>query len=201
MGPQIVSNTASRIVEQLMDQLGPCVLLGIPAGEKGPRIRGWQKLKQEDMTQEYLAGLNHGGNIGVLLGQTSGGLCTIDADTDAFLDLFLSSNPHLRESLISKGARGGNVWVIPSGEYPRSAKLRLNGSPWGEWRADGNQTIIHGTHPSGCIYSNNSKRPLRIEFASINWPDGLLLPWHPKSNGPQKPRGTGEFFIIPSGPL
>ena len=32
------------------------------------------------------------------------------ADTDVFLELFLSTNPNLQESLISKGMRGGNVW-------------------------------------------------------------------------------------------
>jgi ATP-dependent Clp protease ATP-binding subunit ClpA len=32
------------------------------------------------------------------------------------------------------------------------------------WRADGNQTVIFGRHPTGCDYRNNGKRPLEIEF-------------------------------------
>ena len=69
-------------VVRIRDQLGPCVLLKVPIGEKGPRIRGWQRLRQTDMTLEYLASVNHGQNIGVLLGGPSEGLCTIDADGD-----------------------------------------------------------------------------------------------------------------------
>jgi hypothetical protein len=144
-------------VDALMDKLGACLLLRIPQGKKGPITPDWQKLTQEDMIAEYLAGLNPGGNIGVLLGKASDGLGTVDADTDDFLDQFLSVNPHLRESLISKGARGGNVWLRSKGGYPTSAKLKLNGESWGEWRADGNQTVIHGTHPNGCSYSHNGK--------------------------------------------
>jgi hypothetical protein len=83
------------------------------------------------MTPEYLAGLNHGGNIGVSLGKASGGLCTIDADTDGFLESFLIANPDLRESLISKGARGGNVWVRIKRDYPPNAVLKFNGEKWG----------------------------------------------------------------------
>ena len=51
----------------------------------------------------YLANLNHGHNIGVLLGQASNGLCTIDCDDDAALEAFLRCNPQLRDSLISRG--------------------------------------------------------------------------------------------------
>jgi hypothetical protein len=34
------------IVEQLTDQLGPCVLLKIPSGEKGPRTPDWQSSRR-----------------------------------------------------------------------------------------------------------------------------------------------------------
>ena len=99
-------------------QLGPGVLLKIPTGEKGPRIRGWQRLRQTDMTPEYLASLNHGQNIGVLLGAASEGLCSIDIDNDNQLEAFLRLNLGLRESLISRGARGGNVWIRSRGRIP-----------------------------------------------------------------------------------
>jgi len=63
------------IVEEILRQLGPCVLLSIPPGEKGPRLKGWQNLTRNDMRADYLTGLNHGNNIGVLLGAASEGLC------------------------------------------------------------------------------------------------------------------------------
>ena len=71
------------------------------------------------MTPAYLASLNHGQNIGVLLGAASEGLCTIDVDDDDRLEAFLSLNPCLRESLISRGSRGGNVWIQESRENTR----------------------------------------------------------------------------------
>ncbi len=80
-------------VVRIRDQLGPCVLLRIPLGEKGPRTKDWQKLTPADMTPPYLASLNHGDNIGVSLGAASEGLCTIDADNEKFLESFLSLNP------------------------------------------------------------------------------------------------------------
>ena len=187
-------NVRGNIVQQIMDRLGPCTLLKIPSGKKGPITPDWQKLTQEDMTADYLAGLNHGGNIGVLLGKASGGLCTVDADTDDFLNQFLSANPNLRESLISKGARGGNVWLRSKGGYPASAKLKLNGESWGEWRADGNQTVIHGTHPNGCSYSHNGKRPLDIEFATIVWPPQVTASFIPKKSSQP---GVKNFLYFP----
>ncbi|MEY4438452.1 MAG: hypothetical protein RL249_864, partial [Actinomycetota bacterium] len=42
----------------------------------------------------------------------------------------------------------------------------------GEWRATGGQTVIFGTHPSGCRYRRLVKAvPVQITFAEINWPD------------------------------
>jgi putative DNA primase/helicase len=177
-------------VERIRNQLGPCVLLGIPLGQKGPRTRGWQKLTPSDMTPAYLESLNHGQNIGVLLGAASQGLCTIDADDDDLLESFLTLNPGLRESLISRGERGGNVWLRIAGDYPAGGKLSLAGKSWGEWRSDRNQTVFYGKHPTGRDYTNNGKRPLIIAFSAINWPDGISVPW--KQSGSKTLRKSGE---------
>jgi D5-like protein len=77
------------------------------------------------------------------------------------------------------------VWIRVEGEYPRPGKLVLAGKPWGEWRADGHQTVIHGRHPSGRDYTNNNKRPLEIEFSEINWLEGLELPWEQRPPFPE----------------
>ena len=174
---------AEGIADKIIKLIGPAVLLPIPTRDKGPKIPGWQKLTLSEMTASYLASLE-GGNIGVLLGAASGGLVSIDADSDDFLEAILVANPWLRESLITQGARGGNVWLRTQGTFPKSGKIKAaDGSPWGEFRADGNQTVIYGTHPSGCGYSNNKKAPLCVEFATIKWPAGLRLPWEP-AEGP-----------------
>ena len=112
------------------------------------------------------------------IGGPSEGLCTIDADGDEYLKELLALNPGLRETLTSKGDRGGNIWLRVRGPYPPSGRIKtLQGAGFGEWRADGNQTVIYGRHPSGRDYSNNGKRPLGIEFTEIIWPENVLLPW------------------------
>ena len=183
--------------EQILEQIGPAVLLSIPRGEKGPRKLRWQKLTLADMTPSYLASLNHGHNIGVLLGQASNGLCTIDCDDDPALEAFLRCNPQLRESLISRGRLRGNVRVRILGEYPKAAKLkREDGTAAGEWRATGNQTVIFGKHPSGADYVNNGKSPLEITFAKIRWPDCLEQPW--KASAPQPTQTASESDFTPN---
>jgi P4 family phage/plasmid primase-like protien len=59
----------------------------------------------------------------------------------------------------------------------------------GEWRATGNQTVIHGTHPgTGRPYRREvDKPPVRIRFEDIHWPEGLHLPWLPPAPPPVSP--------------
>src|SRR5260370_20013658 len=80
------------LVSELRELIGSeVVLLPIPRGRKGPIIEGWQHFTSEKMKEpEYLAQLNHGGNIGVLLGN---GLITIDLDYHAAVEAFLDVNP------------------------------------------------------------------------------------------------------------
>jgi hypothetical protein len=171
----------SGIGHQLTERLGPCVLLPIPKGQKGPRLRGWQKFTLADMTESHLASLENS-NVGVLLGAASEGLVSVDCDSDEFLDSMLSVNPVFHGSLISRGSRGGNIWLRMRGPFPKTGKIKTaSGEPWGEWRSDGSQTVIHGTHPSGSLYQTNDHSPLDIEFDSIIWPPGLQLPWSQQS--------------------
>ena len=88
--------------------------------------------------------------VGVLQGQGGGGICSVDCDTEEGFQAFKGLNPKLLPAtLVSQGARGGNVWFRLRGDYPKSVPITdADGQPWGEWRADGNQTIILGTHPS-----------------------------------------------------
>ena len=176
---------ASGIVSHLRGLLGKdVVLLPIPSGQKGPITRGWQTTTVATMSEPaYLESLARG-NIGVVLGRNSGGLCSIDFDTDAAGEEFLSLNPPFRETLRSRGSRGFNCWVRIVGKFPVSGKLTggtlVDGKPsaLGEWRANGNQTVIHGIHPSGCHYERfHEVLPIEVPFESIVWPDMWSLPW------------------------
>lgn len=180
----------THIVEQLRDLVGrDVVLLPIPPGEKGPRFTGWQNVTAASMEDPaYLARLNHGGNIGVLLGQPSGGLCSIDVDDDAALDEFLALNPALQATLRTRRARGGNLWVRVQGDYPPLTKLiAQDGRGWGEWRADGGQTVIHGAAMDARKGESApvpylmlvAASPVCIRFADIVWPARLIVPGTP----------------------
>ncbi len=123
-------------------------------------------------------------NIGVLLGAASGGLCTLDLDNDRDVELLLSVNPGLRNTTRTKRVRGCNFWIIVEGSYPPSGPLIIveNGvtRPIGEWRADGNQTLIHGcaidrhkgeTEPTDYRFLNEV-RPIGIRFDELVLPEG-----------------------------
>ena len=167
-------------VLDVIERLGPkAVLLPIAKGQKGPKIAGWQKITIERMSDtSYLGNLN-GSNIGVLLGSASDGLCAIDVDTDEGLPAFLKLNPILQTTLITKGARGGQIWVRIVGEYPKLTKLKtVDNTDFGEWRGDGGQSVIYGVHPSGKPYEYLvDAPPIEIKFDAIIWPDDLVLPW------------------------
>jgi phage/plasmid-associated DNA primase len=133
----------------------------------------------EDPT--YLAKLNGQVNIGVLLGD---GLCTIDIDDNKYVKPFFSLNPKLRKTLRTCRRRGCNLWIRIKENYPPACKLKTkDGKNWGEWRADGNQTLIHGKaigkgERKATGYTVQVARPpVVMAFHEIKWPDDLVLPW------------------------
>ena len=168
------------IVVHLRTLLGnDVVLLPVTRGQKAPCLSNWQHTTVDDMTRpEYLAALAQG-NIGILLGEASGRLCAIDIDDDEGVEPFLELNPSLRSTLRSKGARGQQIWVRVTTEYPKLSKLVSDeAGPWGEWRADGGQSVIHGIHPKGAAYHFiNEAPPIEVRFEDINWPDHVRQPW------------------------
>jgi hypothetical protein len=170
------------------------VLLHCGKGIKGARWKGWQNTTIEMMRDpRYRRTLGKAANLAVLLGASSGGLCTIDIDDDASIEPFLMLNPKLRETLRSRGKRGCNLWVRMQGDYPRTYPLKgRDGSNWGEWRSHQSCTMIHGLHPEGVSYTFTPEvPPIEIKFDQIVWPAELLLPWKqekPKSD----PGATSE---------
>lgn len=196
----------NQVIETIVADLrGPAVLLAVPRGKKAPRAAGWQKHTLADMTRpEYLASLNHGGNVGVLLGHASAGLCALDFDFDADADLFLCLNPALASALRTRGARGCQVWVRIEGEFPPSGDAKDEaGRKAAEWRADGRQSIIAGVHPSGVDYRRLvDAPPAALAFDALRWPEGWRLPWKPEPVQVPRARPADEdqsVIILPSG--
>jgi hypothetical protein len=85
------------------------LLVSWPRGKKGCKGTDFTKVTALDMADpEYLARLAQG-NIGVVQGEASGGIGSIDIDDDAGAEEFLTLNPDLRETLRTRGARGCNI--------------------------------------------------------------------------------------------
>lgn len=181
MNAAAVNDSSGSISRHLISLLGDdVVLLRCNKGEKGPRWRGWQTTTIEKMKDErYLKALDKHQNIAVLLGSASGGLCSIDIDDDEMVEPFLALNPGLAATLRSRGKRGCNFWIRIQGSLPPSSNLaRVDGSPWGEWRSDRHNTMIHGIHPEGGCYTRSPEvPPIAMRFEQIQWPDDLVLPW------------------------
>jgi hypothetical protein len=190
----------SIAIERLTALLPGAVLLPISRREKAPRgfdAKDWQNTTfEETQRHHYQARLRQAENTGVLLGQPSGSLCAIDIDDDELIQGFLDLNPDFARTLCSKGQRGCQFWVIIEGDYPHQvAKLKHpDGRTYGEWRADGGQSVIRGVHPEGMHYQLLcDSPPVRIRFDQIRWPLALVLPWKnsPATNGkPGAPAGA-----------
>ena len=153
------------------------VLLPVKSRTKYPPLKQWQDTTYEDTQEEaYQQKLESHGNTGILLGEASEHLCSIDFDDDEALTDFLKNNSSLRVTLQTTAKRGANLWVIINGDYPRSEQLKDRlGKPIGEWRANGNQTIIQGIHPEGNSYNIKVNRPpVRINYSDLNW--GNIIP-------------------------
>jgi hypothetical protein len=69
-----------------------------------------------------------------------------------------------------------------------------SGKEIGEWRADGNQTIIAGTHPEGMPYQFVVENPGGpISYDAIIWPKSILAPHATES---QRVRGVIEKEVV-----
>lgn len=166
----------STTVAELQRLLGACVLLQCDG--KRPVSNGWQHIRLDDMTQYYLSKLK--GNIGVSLGGASGGLCVIDFDLDDLVEPFLQINPTLAATFRTRGRRGCAFWLRIRGDCPRSRKLKSSsGKAVGEFRANGNQSIVSGIHPdTNMPYQWLVKMPVvEMEADSIRWPEGIVNPF------------------------
>jgi hypothetical protein len=117
-----------NLVSYLLGMFDTLVLLvAWPSGRKGCKGVDFTKVTHQDMMDpEYRRKLT-AGNIGVVQGEASGGIGSLDIDDGAGVEEFLTLNPDLRETLRPRGARGCNVWFYPEGEVPRSGRLKRHG--------------------------------------------------------------------------
>lgn len=162
-----------------MNSLGGVV---VPMRDKTPLLKNWPRLRSQDCTNDWLlTQFNRGNeNIGIVLGEPSSGLISIDFDAEEPLAEFLALNPMAVGTLRTKAVRGCNLWFRIKGEYPPLTILKKEDRIFAEWRSTGGLTVIAGIHPSGEHYISNNKSPLKINFNELKWPLGVE--WkHPTS--------------------
>lgn len=162
-------------LEQFAALLGDDVFF-VPCatGTKTPLVTYKERPFEGTKTQAYRAVFAAADvNIAVYLGKASGGLCALDFDRDEDLTAFLTVNPRLATSLLSRASRGAQLWVRITGEYPKSCKAAHF-----EWRATGNLSTISGRHEKGMDYQLLCENPpAKLAFDEIRWPEGWELPW------------------------
>jgi hypothetical protein len=196
----VVTNAVDPVPE-LQRFLGHAVFINWPKGVKGTN-RPWKHFTLGKMTPDYLAALKTG-NIGVSLGDASEGLCAVDVDQDALVESFRKANPQLADTFQTHGRRGCVFWFRLLGPCPRSRTLKdSSGNSVGEFRSNGNQSIVWGIHPdTKNPYQWLVKKPVvKIELDSICWPTGIVNPFAP-DNSPQQnlPKGDSPNGLITDG--
>jgi hypothetical protein len=198
----IQTETADRVAE-LRSLLGDDVLLlSWPLGSKGTKKK-WGDLTIAAMNDPAYLEKLAAGNVGVALGEVSGGLCVVDIDKDELVERFLADNPALKNTLQTYGARGRGFWVKAIGDYP-AAVLKFktaSGEDCGEFRTNGCQSIVSGTHPGGAEYKIVVRqRPLKIAYGSIDF-SSFKRPLKTTADGEAKKTRANSEFAQPLPPL
>jgi hypothetical protein len=198
----VQTQTTDRVAE-LRSLLGDDVLLlSWPLGSKGTKKK-WGHLTVDAMNDPAYLEKLAAGNIGVALGEVSGGLCVVDIDKDELVERFIADNPDLKNTFQTYGARGRGFWVKAIGDYPaKMVKLKTaSGEDCGEFRTNGCQSIIAGRHPSGAEYRVVCRRPpVEVACGSIDF-SGFKQPLKKTTAADKsKPREI-ENFARPLPPL
>ncbi len=138
----------------------------VNAPGKQPIEAGWQA---KPLTlKDVLPHLKKGGNVGLLCGRHSNGLCLLDLDDH--MQEFLEYFPGLKDApiVLRKGAPNrGKIVLQIIGDLPKNKKWN---SVHVEFLATGNQGVIPPSiHPSGEPYEiiNTDKPPLEYDAARL----------------------------------
>lgn len=125
-------------------------IVPVPYGLKAPTLDGWQNLRLGvDDLPRYFNG--HPSNIGVLLGEPSGGLIDVDLDSPEAVQLAETFLP-ATGGIFGRQSKPRSHWLytVVNGS-PKTKQYRdPDGTMLVEVRSTGGQTVFPGsTHPSG----------------------------------------------------
>jgi len=140
--------------------------LPIPAKEKGPRLRGWTKLRlSEAELPRYFTGE---GNIGLLLGQPSGWLVDVDLDCPEAIELASEYLPPTDAKSGRTNAPCSHWWYICPGAKTKKHTFPGTKQIIAEIRSTGTQTVVGpSVHPSGDVYDPLAGDPASVDPESL----------------------------------
>jgi P4 family phage/plasmid primase-like protien len=155
--------SSARAAERYIER-GWCPV-PIPRGEKGPQLKGWEglRLTAADIPKHF----TNGQNVGIITGEASGGLVTVDLDCPEAVAL---AGRFLQPTLTSgrDSVPDGHWWFIAPGLEHREFKGIPRTASEGtilELRSTDHQTVVEpSVHPSGERYrwSRSGLEPLEI---------------------------------------
>ncbi len=129
-------------------------VIPVPSGEKNPNRRGWQTERRsiEDVPRLW----TNGQNVGILLGERSGGVCDVDLDSPKAAAVA----PYLLPATLTSGrpSKPNSHLLYRADPVPETKLFKLAGKGDGrsvvELRSTGAQTLAPPSlHPSGERYS------------------------------------------------
>ena len=143
-------------------------VIPIPLGQKAPVLRNWQALRvTTDTLEEYFNG--EAQNIGLLLGEPSGGLVDIDLDTD---EAVVAAPYFLPPTFIyGRGNRPASHYLLQvpgatTRKWQHGSKMLV------ELRSTGCQSLIPPSiHPDGDVY----RRDVHSKSVATMGIDDLLV--------------------------
>jgi hypothetical protein len=126
-----------------------CAPVPIPACEKGPRTPGWQNLRiTEAHASRYFNGKC---NIGIILGEASGGLIDIDLDCHEAIDFAPKFLPKT-DAKFGRRSKPSSHWLYRAPGIAPSLTFRdpITGGTLVELRGDGGRQTVFppSIHPS-----------------------------------------------------
>lgn len=151
---------------ELLEAAGQYVARGwcvvpIPAGQKGPVVPGWQslRLRAEDLPAHFGAA----GNVGLILGEPSGGLVDVDLDCDEAVSLAAEYLPPTAAVSGRASRPGSHRWYVAEGATTRRHQDPRTKAAIVEIRSTGAQTVVWPSiHPSGELYEPMAGEPAKV---------------------------------------
>ena len=119
----------------------------VPRGEKAPRFKGWTKYVCDPTRIDEIFS---GSNVGVLLGEPSGGLVDVDLDCTEAEQLAKVVLPST-DAVFGRNSKPTSHYLYITDPIPKTKRFRdLDGTTLVELRSARCQTVFPGsTHPSG----------------------------------------------------